>query len=409
MYSVKVKGIHAVKGHAVPVEYAAGWDAALDAVQAARAQPANIQDGYSWALDLPGKPSIDGLHAIVSEQPADASEPAGAKVYAIDTIRTRADHLAKCAWQLLNACISIKIARNRYDDRKTATAAMELNAQEEVFAEYTHAVRMAIYEYHKRVQREIDLRFRQPAQPAGEAVACAAALEDCDWSGVPIGNKAVIAKAISLLRTAPPAQLAPVAGEAVAHPLDNDDAAIRLAIEIGAYDCIHSPNGKPELRTWSGDNSAQARQMTRLAIVKAAVADGKYTAPPAQVQDAEWIAKLRHELLFAPMKSNFTMTRDELIQLLGGVSALAAAPQPTQQPAQVPDGWCATIDPECFSAQDRKMTVVSGYMAGQAYNEICKLLVGNWPDARLQENAPFAHKFFMELFGAAAPQPKGGE
>lgn len=243
------------------------------------------------------------------------------------------------------------------------------------------------------------------------------------------------------------------AGEAVAHPFDDDDAAIRLAAEIGAYDCIHSPNGKPELRTFMGGKSDADRRRTRLAIVEAAIGQGKYTAPPAQVPsfqkrvqpwmmecfgpaiasdreernhrfleealelvqacgctaseahqlvdyvygrpvgdkpqevggvmvtlaalclaqgldmhecgeielariwtkvekirakqaakpkhsplpevappaqvpDVEWIAKLRHELLFAPMKSNFTMTRDELIQLLGGVSALSAAPQP---------------------------------------------------------------------------------
>lgn len=54
MYSVKVKGIHAVKGHAVPVEYAAGWDAALDAVQAARAQPAatpSLSPHDQWLID----------------------------------------------------------------------------------------------------------------------------------------------------------------------------------------------------------------------------------------------------------------------------------------------------------------------------------------------------------------------
>lgn len=55
MYSIKVKGIYTVKGHAVPVEYAAGWDAALDAVQAARAQTA----GEAVAC----KHSEDGKHS----------------------------------------------------------------------------------------------------------------------------------------------------------------------------------------------------------------------------------------------------------------------------------------------------------------------------------------------------------
>lgn len=58
-------------------------------------------------------------------------------------------------------------------------------------------------------------------------------------------------------------------------------------------------------------------------------------------------------------------------------------------------------DPEVLldTEQDNRMTVVSGYMAGQAYNQLCQFIGGRWPDAVLQEEAPLAHEFFMKLFG----------
>lgn len=104
--------------------------------------------------------------------------------------------------------------------------------------------------------------------------------------------------------------------EAVAHPLDDDSAAIQLAIAIGAYDCIHSPNGKPELRTQSGDNSEQARQMTRLAIVKAAIADGKYTRP---APDARLVEALKDAIDLIPVRKEYYTT------WLRCMNALAAA------------------------------------------------------------------------------------
>ena len=56
------------------------------------------------------------------------------------------------------------------------------------------------------------------------------------------------------------------------------------------------------------------------------------------------------------------------------------------------------LNPELFE-QESKVTLVSGYTAGKAYNEICKVIAGRWPDAVLEEEAPFAHEFFMKLFG----------
>ena len=57
------------------------------------------------------------------------------------------------------------------------------------------------------------------------------------------------------------------------------------------------------------------------------------------------------------------------------------------------------IDPECTHEQDKKIIPVSGYVAGKAYNEICKMIGGRLPDSKLEEEAPLAHEFFMTLFG----------
>ena len=57
------------------------------------------------------------------------------------------------------------------------------------------------------------------------------------------------------------------------------------------------------------------------------------------------------------------------------------------------------VDPECTEECHTKLTLVSGFKAGQAYNEICRLIGGYWPDCKLQEEAPNAHEFFMTLFG----------
>lgn len=55
------------------------------------------------------------------------------------------------------------------------------------------------------------------------------------------------------------------------------------------------------------------------------------------------------------------------------------------------------VDPECTAAQETALHQVSGLVAGRAYNAICRMLGGRCPDARLQEEAPEAHAFFMAL------------
>lgn len=63
---------------------------------------------------------------------------------------------------------------------------------------------------------------------------------------------------------------------------------------------------------------------------------------------------------------------------------------------------CYTLDyvaGECTEEQDKRIKPVSGYMAGRAYNELCKMIGGRWPDCKIEEEAPEVHKFFMALFG----------
>ena len=57
------------------------------------------------------------------------------------------------------------------------------------------------------------------------------------------------------------------------------------------------------------------------------------------------------------------------------------------------------VDPEApmYEGFD-KVTAVSGYMAGKAFNDLCKMIGGRWPDAKMEREAPEAYKFFMELF-----------
>lgn len=61
-------------------------------------------------------------------------------------------------------------------------------------------------------------------------------------------------------------------------------------------------------------------------------------------------------------------------------------------------------EPDEFSfhhrLNDSKITEVSSYTAGLAYNQLCQLINSRWPDAVIQEEAPLAHDFFMKLFGA---------
>lgn len=57
-------------------------------------------------------------------------------------------------------------------------------------------------------------------------------------------------------------------------------------------------------------------------------------------------------------------------------------------------------DPESPSPEtDNTLHTVSGLRAGEAYNDLCRMLGGQYPDCRIQEEAPKAHAFFMALFG----------
>lgn len=58
------------------------------------------------------------------------------------------------------------------------------------------------------------------------------------------------------------------------------------------------------------------------------------------------------------------------------------------------------VDCECIDEQDKRINHVSGFMAGRAFNDLCKMIGGRWPDARMQEEAPEAYAFFMKLFDA---------
>jgi hypothetical protein len=52
---------------------------------------------------------------------------------------------------------------------------------------------------------------------------------------------------------------------------------------------------------------------------------GEAQPEPAKVCVPEWIQKLKKELMMAAMKDDFILTRDELIELLGGPVALLEA------------------------------------------------------------------------------------
>ena len=57
------------------------------------------------------------------------------------------------------------------------------------------------------------------------------------------------------------------------------------------------------------------------------------------------------------------------------------------------------IDPECEPQQTR-ITEVSVFMAGRAFNELCLMFDGRNPGCQLQEKAPEAYAFFMKLLDA---------
>lgn len=59
----------------------------------------------------------------------------------------------------------------------------------------------------------------------------------------------------------------------------------------------------------------------------------------------------------------------------------------------------AYTDPESPNPKvDNRLHTVSGLRAGEAYNDLCRMISGRFPDCRIQEEAPKAHEFFMAFF-----------
>lgn len=57
----------------------------------------------------------------------------------------------------------------------------------------------------------------------------------------------------------------------------------------------------------------------------------------------------------------------------------------------------ASIDIVELAADAHQLLQGTNELSGDAYNEICKLIGGNWPDCKIQEEAPKAHALFMLL------------
>lgn len=69
-------------------------------------------------------------------------------------------------------------------------------------------------------------------------------------------------------------------------------------------------------------------------------------------------------------------------------------------------GALAYQDPE--TPDENRLYAVSALIAGRAYNSICRMLGGRWPDARLEQEAPEAHAFFMALIAQQGNPEKRG-
>lgn len=318
MYSVKVKGIHAVKGHAVPVEYAAGWDAALDAVQAARAQPAGQK--------LTKPVSIGGVRFHVGEDVSHVLRAAERRYeyeQSPEYSAQQAERVAQCMTAQPAEHDTMRLAEMVLSDCGCSTAISDRLQR-----------RVA-----ERIQRHIDGLLN--AQPAGEAVA-------------------------------------------------------DFYVVTGGYDHLHEWDAG---RQWIATAEDIARLDDRFS--KRA---GFYAAPPAQVPDA--VALLR-EMEWANNKWADCCPVCEEKKERGHAAncklaaVLAAAPQPTQQPAQVPDvkamvdrflGW--------------KLPPDFGPDAGISFK--APPHPSWWPTGTNLLTATQAEAMFRYVL-AAAPLPKGDE
>lgn len=57
------------------------------------------------------------------------------------------------------------------------------------------------------------------------------------------------------------------------------------------------------------------------------------------------------------------------------------------------------VDPEFYSKEERTLTTVSGLIAAKAFNDLCRMIGGRFPDAKMQKEAPLAYEFFIRLMG----------
>lgn len=55
------------------------------------------------------------------------------------------------------------------------------------------------------------------------------------------------------------------------------------------------------------------------------------------------------------------------------------------------------------SAEENTLHVVSSLVAGKAFNSLCRMIGGRWPDAKIEQEAPEAYQFFVALFKAHSP------
>ena len=57
------------------------------------------------------------------------------------------------------------------------------------------------------------------------------------------------------------------------------------------------------------------------------------------------------------------------------------------------------VDPGFYSKEERTLTTVSGLVAAKAFNDLCRMIGGHFPDAKMQKEAPLAYEFFTKLMG----------
>jgi len=62
----------------------------------------------------------------------------------------------------------------------------------------------------------------------------------------------------------------------------------------------------------------------------------------------------------------------------------------------------ATIDIIELATDAHQIIKDANELSGDAYNELCRLIGGNWPECKIQEDAPTAVALFMMLLSGKA-------